>query len=301
MLRSLSFNLLLVSSPFLGEIENLKTSSLIQVLAAGHLTYMLDGVPRDFQNRGGIMLVAPPQNLKTVMASCLRHYTNAMVLGDITTSQLAKIRDEIATGRYQSLVFPEFEKLYKREESTASNVEGHIQQLIEEGFGHAAFEDKSSFVRRAHCFVVAALVESKCRKLWPEWVASGFARRWLWCHFILEDPAIITRAIRDWTPLRLSNEDLPGIPVDRIPFNVTRRESEILMRMVSRSGADGAQATPYILIQKILAVLKWRYRDLGPQRAASRAMEVMKDFSECLRTENGGARLEVSEQEQVTR
>ena len=274
----------------------MKTSSLIQVLGAAHLTYMLDGVPDSFRNRGGIMLVAPPENFKTVMASCLNHYTNAMVLGDITTQQLAKIRDDISIGKYRTLVFPEFEKLYKREESTAANIEGHIQQLVEEGFGHAAFEDKTSFVRVARCLVVSALVESKYRMVWPHWQASGFARRWLWCHFILNDPALIIKSIRDWKPIRLSgDDDLPGIPVDRIPFEISRKESEWLLKLLG--GPQDARASAYILLQKIFAVLKWRYRGEGPKESVARAVEVMKDFGECLNLAKGGARLEIPKQE----
>jgi hypothetical protein len=266
----------------------LETSSLIQVLAAAHLSYRIEGIPQDFSNRGGIMMVAPPENFKTVMASCLRQYSNAMVLGDITTSQLAKIRDEIAVGRWRTLVFPEFEKLYKRDESTASNVEGHLQQLIEEGFGHAAFEDKSSFVRTAKCLVVGALVESKYRRLWPEWQGSGFARRWLWCHFILEDPTVILKAITEWKPLKLAGfDELPGLPVDPIAWNVTRPEA---IRLREYLGDADAKSSAFILLQKILCVLKWKYRTQGPDAAKKQAWVVMKDFAECLNV-NGGAKL----------
>jgi hypothetical protein len=279
----------------MGRKEKVKTSSLIQVLGAAHLTYYLDGVPENFQNRGGVMLVAPPENFKTVMASCLRHYPNAMLLGDITTMQMAKIRDDIALGKIRTLVFPEFEKLYKREDSTAANVEGHIQQLIEEGFAHAAFEDKTAFVRTAKCMVVGALVENKYRVLWPEWSASGFARRWLWCHFLLDDRNVILRSICDWTPLKLSDkEGLPVIPIDPIPWAVTKPEAQKLLRFLG--GPAEAKASPFILLQKILSVLKWRYRHLGPKKANDRAWEVMTDFSECLDVAGGGARLELPAQ-----
>lgn len=274
----------------------MKTSSLIQVLGAAHLTYMLDGVPDSFMNRGGIMLVAPPENFKTVMASCLNHYTNAMVLGDITTSQLAKIRDDIAIGKYRTLVFPEFEKLYKREESTSANIEGHIQQLIEEGFGHAAFEDKTSFVRVARCLVVSALVESKYRQVWPHWQSSGFARRWIWCHFVLQDSMAILRSIRDWKPIKLAGADeLPGIPMDRIPFCVSAKEAEWLLKMIG--GPENARASAYILFQKIFSVLKWRYRALGAKESVMRAREIVKDFGECLDVSKGGAKLEIPVQD----
>lgn len=262
----------------------MKIESLMSVLAAAHLTYALDGVPDAFSQRGGIMLVGPPENMKTTIAMVLQKYSNSLAVGDLTVRQLVKVRDQISAGKYQTIVLPAFEKIYKRDLSTASNVEGLIQAMVEEGFSHAAFEDQETFVRHAKCLVIGALVEEVYRQLDPAWRRGGFTRRFLWCHFILDDPFLIQRAIHAWKPIEFTDEDLPGIPSSPIPFNVTDKERRQIATIVfSQEG----KATPYILAIKILAVLKWRYRH--EKDAGAKAWSVFLDFGECLTKR--GARL----------
>lgn len=260
----------------------MKADSFFNVLAAAHLTYALDSIPSAFSQRGGIMLVGPPENMKTTIASCLVKYSNALVVGDLTVKQLVKVRDQISAGRYQTVVFPAFEKLYKRDADTASNVEGLIQAMTEEGFGHASFEDQETFVRYAKCLVVGAMVESVYRNYSVHWRDSGFARRFLWCHFILEDQHAITRAIYNWEPLQLSQGELPGIPSEPIKFDLTEKERRKIALLVS---SQVGKSTPLVLAYKIVAVLKWRYA--GQRDAASRAMAVFEDFAESLNMKTG--------------
>jgi hypothetical protein len=79
--------------------------------------------------------------------------------------------------------------------------------------------------------------------------------------------------------------------MDRIPFNVTVNESRMLYRLISKQ--DGGKATPFILLQKILSVLKWRYRALGSKKAIERAHEVIEDFGESMNVAGGGAKLQI--------
>lgn len=259
----------------------------MNVLAAAHLTYALDGIPDAFSQRGGIMLVGPPENMKTTIAMLLQKYSNAMAVGDLTVRQLVKIRDQISCGRYNTLVLPAFEKIYKRDPATASNVEGFIQAMIEEGFGHAAFEDQESFVRVAKCLVVGALVEEVYRQYDPQWRKGGFTRRFLWSHFILDDPYLIQRSIHAWKPLEFAEKQLPGIPTQRIPFMVTEPERKKIAALVQ---AQDGKSTPYILAIKILAVLKWRFSNEEKEKNRDeKAMSIFLDFAESLT--KGGARL----------
>lgn len=263
----------------------MKTSSLLQVLAAAHLSYMVDGVPEAFSQRGGIMLVGPPENLKTTMAACLGKYNNALVVGDLTVKQLVKIRDQISSHRYQTLVFPAFEKLYKRDQDTASNVEGHIQAMTEEGFSHASFEDHETFVRPAKCLVVGACVEEHYRRHDPKWRRDGFTRRFLWSQFVLDDRDLIRRAVLEWQPLKLSMfDDLPGLPSDRVPFDVSQTERRKIAALVSD---QEGKSTPFVLSIKIYAMLKWRYRD--KKNPAQEAMNIFEDFAESLSRTTGAA------------
>lgn len=265
----------------------MKASSLLQVLAAAHLSYNIEDVPDAFSQRGGIMLVGPPENLKTTLAQCLSKYNNAMVVGDVNVKQLVKIRDQISQGRWRSMVFPAYEKIYKRDADTASNVEGHILAMTEEGMGHASFEDHDTFVRLAKCFVVGACVEEWYRRNAARWLRDGFTRRFLWCHFILDDPDIIRRAIFEWDPLTLGGkDDLPGIPIDRIKMNVTPAERKRISQLLE--GQEG-KSTPFVLCNKILTMLKWRYRE--NHKPEVRAMEVFEDFAQSL--SKRGARLKI--------
>lgn len=253
----------------------MKTSSLLQVLAAGHLSCHIDGIPKAFSQRGGIMLVGPPENMKTTMASALEKYTDALVVGDVTVKQLIKIRDQISARKINTLVLPAFEKLYKRDQDTASNVEGHLQAMTEEGFQHASFEDHETFIRPAKCFVVGACVEEHYRMHDPKWRRSGFTRRFLWSHFLLDDPNLIRRSILEWKPLDLSaRDDLPGIPSQRIAFDVSREERVRIAKLIHEQ--EGT-STPFVLSVKILNVLKWRYRD--EKNPAKKAMEIFEDFA----------------------
>jgi len=224
------------------------------------------------------MLVGPPENMKTTLATCLEKYSNALVVADMNVKQLVKVRDQISCGRYRTLVLPAFEKLYKRDADTASNVEGHLLAMTEEGFGHASFEDHEVFVRTAKCLVVGALVEEHYRRHATRWLRDGFVRRFLWSNFIMDDQDAIKRAICKWEPLALSNgDDLPGLPPGRIPFDVSQKER---IKIAGLIGEQEGKSTPYVLSIKTLNVLKWRYRDSSnPGRAA---MDIFEDFAQSL-------------------
>lgn len=228
------------------------------------------------------MLVGPPENMKTTLASCLAKYNNALVVGDLTVKQLVKIRDQISACKIRTLVFPAFEKLYKRDADTASNVEGLIQAMTEEGMSHASFEDHETFVRRAKCLVVGAVVEEHYRAHDPKWRRDGFTRRFLWSQFVLSDPDVIRRSIYEWDPLKLSFDDLPGLPIDRIQFDVTPQERRKIAALVSD---QEGKSTPFILSCKIFCMLKWRYRE--SKQPARIAMDIFEDFAESLSKENG--------------
>lgn len=267
--------------------------SLYSVVAAAHLTYAVDGVPDAFSQRGGIMLVAPPEQMKTSIVKCLTFYGDCLVVSDINVKSIANnIRDEIATGRYNTLALTAFEKIYKRDADTASNIEATLCAMMEEGFGHASFEDSRSFVRTAKCLIVGALVESVYKRKNSEWLHSGFARRFLWCHFKLKDKYAISRSILNWEPIIVSNGGLPTLPYAKIPWNVTRLELGELYKMIRNQPGS---ATPHILLAKILCVMKWMYRHEKIGKS-DKAMSVLKDFSECLNLQ-GGADVELFRKE----
>jgi hypothetical protein len=268
----------------------MKVINLYRVLAAAHLTYAVDPIPSAFGQRGGIMLVAPPEQMKSTFVNCLSYYGNALVLSDLNVKMLvSRLREEIASGSKHTIAFSAFEKLYKRDMDTASNMEGCLSAMMEEGFNHASWEDTRSFVRTARCLVVGALVESTYRQKFPSWLDSGFARRFLWVHFKLKDPHLITRALVDWNPITVMNAGgLPTLPFAPIPFNTTKPERNRLRMLVAN---QPGQSTPYNLMIKILCVLKWYFRE--SKDPSKEAMECITDFAQSLDIRGGGALLEI--------
>lgn len=263
----------------------MKLLNLYRFIAAAHLTHAVDPVPEAFSQCGGIMLVAPPEQMKTTVVKCLSGYGDCLVLSDLNVRQLAKyLRDEISAGRYHTLALTAFEKLYKRDADTAANIEASLSAMMEEGFGHASFEDSRAFVRTAKCLVVGALVESAYRQNYSSWVESGFARRFLWVHFRLKDPMLLTRAIVDWEPIQVSNgTGLPSLPFgNNIPWTTSRDE---LMDIWSLIKDQPGHSTPHILCAKILSVLKWYFRN--SKSPGKEAWEVFRDCSKSFRMREG--------------
>jgi hypothetical protein len=260
----------------------MKIKTLVEVLTAAHLTYLVES-PKEFSARGGMMFVAPVGHLKTVVVKTLDLYQpHSQVHSDLTIRQLTNMREEVSQGKVRTVAFMEFPKLYSRNADTSSNTEGALQQMADEGFRHASFEDQSTVVKEAHAFVVGAMPPRFYQRKWDEWRAGGFARRFLWCHFQLANPEVILDSIDRWNPLDLGNLMLVVPAQGRIPFTVGQQESTFI-REILKHTKSSYEAVPFLLLKKICAVLKWRYADLGTNTARGKAIEILGDFGECLK------------------
>src|SRR6266849_9404066 len=111
--------------------EFMKVRSVLEVLDAAHLTKF---VHSPFPTRGGILLIGPPETLRTTLIdSALSDYPDALVLSDINVKQLIEMREDMSAGKITTLAFTELAKLYARNPAVAKNIEGHIMALVEEG------------------------------------------------------------------------------------------------------------------------------------------------------------------------
>lgn len=218
------------------------------------------------------MFVAPPGQLKsTIIKTCFEPYPDTMVLSDINVQTMNPLRDELASGRYKTMAFTAYEKIYERDPRTASNVEGQLKAMACEGFSEASFEDhRMQGVFEARAFILAAMIPALYRRKFPEWVESGFARRFLWSFYKFDDPDILVKAIHDWRRIELDH-NIPVLPMRRIRFDVTVDESRILLGMCRY---QPSRESPFVLLKKMLSVLKWRYPD-DPDRP----MEILHDFA----------------------
>lgn len=224
------------------------------------------------------MLVAPPEQLKTTIVSSIGGYPGCLQVTDLTIKHLVSfLRDQISEGKISTLCFPSFEKLYRRDQDTASNLEGSLSAMMEEGFAHASWEDQRMHVPVAKCLIVAALVHAYYRKYYTSWLESGFARRFIWLHYTLADSTVISKSIKNWEPIVLANGGAPTVPMTGvIPWDVTQKERDYICDEILNGCGQPGDSTPQVLLIKIFCVLKWHYRN--NDKPSHDAMAVLKDL-----------------------
>jgi hypothetical protein len=250
--------------------------TLIEILDAAHLTSFIDS---PFPQRGALMIVGPPGAMKTTFIhAALDEHPSALFLSDLNINSLMRLRESLVSGRYRTIAFPEYEKLYQRKADTSANIEGTIKQLIEEGFTRASFEEQDAITFTARTFVVGAMTHSFYTQMIGKWRESGFKRRILWVGIKLDNPDKIMEAIRKWELIKV--DGIPRkYPTRNIPFEVTDAESRNIEKMLEGQW----EATPYVLLKKIFAVLKWKYGKNDPQRP----MKIMKELGDCINNKLG--------------
>lgn len=224
------------------------------------------------------MLVGPPEQLKTQFVAMLEDYPRTLILSDLTTRELVDFHQDLG-GQYKTLGFTAFEKISQRNEDVAQNLIGHLTALSEEGFRGSYKTDKRQRTYRAKVFLVGAIPRHVYDLNYKDWLASGFHRRFLWPSFQLSDPDTIRNSIVRWKPVNLRADSLGfEIPTEPIPYEVSSDDRAELSKLLR---SPEGTASPLILLSKIYAVLKWRYRVAkDPARVA---MAVMRDFAEALK------------------
>lgn len=227
-------------------------SSLLSVIHAAHYTWL---VQSPWEERGGILVVAPPGQLKTTTINSLEVYPDVLVISDINVRSLKSIRDQILGGRYRTLALGEMEKLYARNPATAQNIEATLKQFVEEGLRHFSFEDSAVAIMPARAFVVCGLTPSMFGKQYSAWNESGFLRRFLRIQYALKDEQAILEAVHKWKKITIAMP-LAKLLNSRlvIPYNLTQEESTFIMRIMK----DEPESTPTVLLKKIACVLKMK-------------------------------------------
>lgn len=252
----------------------MKISTLLDVICAAHLSSYVQSPAVD---RGGIMLVAPPSSLKSTLLNVLEQFSDALVVSDINVRQLNTLRDDVANNVYRTLAFPEFEKLYMRRLDVALNIEGHVKEMMSSGFSNPAYQDQRMVVRKARCVVIAAITPIVYQSRYQAWRNDGFARRFLWCHYVMKDKNLLMNAIHEWKALEIAKPSFPQVKNGKIDFAVGPEESERIRRWL-RYHID--PQIPFLLMKRCLSVLKMKYK-----REPRRPMAVLKDFSASLGSE----------------
>lgn len=257
----------------------MKASTCIEILCASHITAQ---VQSPWGERGAIILVAPPGQIKTTLLFTLKDYHGVYLTSDLNVQMLGKIRDDIISERIKTIVIPDIQKLYERHSMVSSNIEGCLRAMVEEGFIATSFQDASAISRKAKALFLSASTPSFYESHLTAWRQTGFARRVLFSVYSLDDPLILIRAIEKWKRVEITNGLKWGFPVEPIPY--TLKQSEV--KDISHWLRQQPDVTPLILLQKIACVLRWRYKLLGVKDLT---MHIMEDFSESLSGE--GAKL----------
>lgn len=236
----------------------MKLGTLVEVLNAVHLSKYVDS---PFKQRGGIMLVAPPASLKSTLLGFLQEYPQAIVVSDLNVQSFKGLRTSMVAGHISTLVFSDLEKLYQRHGNVASNLEGHLKGIVDEGFRRPSFEDQRAVCVPAHATVIACMTENFYERKISQWLDDGFARRFIWVHYQLANPEAILRAISRWQPINTTNNGnfIPKVPSNRsINGNLfTDAETQWFEHMLRY---HPQRETPLILMRKMAAVLRWKFR-----------------------------------------
>ena len=262
----------------------MKLDTFMEVLWAFTQTHK---VRTRFPARGGVALVSPPGQLKTSFLSCFEEQIGVLAYSDMTTTSLVEARDLIASKKANTILLYDMQKLYERRADTASNIEGNIRSVMDEGFTSAAHEKSSKNIiqAKARALVMGACTPTFYRSKLGQWESSGFARRLLFCVYTLKDPELIQKAILSETPIALGNSNI-RIPVNlEIPMDIQDGDDDFIRRVMKKQTED----VPVNLMKKTLWVLRWYYKKHLKQK--DKSMEILKEFSQCLG--DGGAEIEI--------
>ena len=270
-----------------GYCDSMLASELVEIICAAHLSSYVDS---PFQERGGIMFIGGPAALKSTFVSVLdTQYHDVVMYSDLNVKTLTQVRDQMATGAIRTLVLPELAKLYERNPSTASNVEGTIRALAAEGFTAASFEDARVNRLKARAVVIGALTPSTQQFHFDQWEATGFNRRFLWPLIRLANSSALTDAVVEWKLIDFRVTHVPRAPLgnEKIPNVTSRQERSNLLRLVKyQPGTD--HALQLQLMVKMMSVLRWWYNETGDPRDP---MHTMEAFGKALGRE--GAQVEL--------
>lgn len=232
---------------------------LVEIICAVHLAPYVEGT---LEQRGGLMLVAPPGALKSTLVEMTHTYPDALSLTDVNVSMLVDLRDSLAGGNVSTLVFSEFAKLYERNPQTATNIEGTLRALVSEGFAGASFQDHRVNRRKAFATIIAAMPQSVVDKNFKRWEESGFNRRFLWSVYGVKGTHILDEAAGELRRLDFGVRDVPRVPPLglSIPFTLTTSEKQRVRQYVSQQ-PGGSHTQQIQLLTRVWSVLKWWHHE----------------------------------------
>src|SRR5215831_4730341 len=251
----------------------IKPSSLIEVVSAACDTRYVNG---PFPQRGALFLDAPSGHFKnTIIRSATDGRVDGFSSSKLNGRQWNEVKEQYTGNSRTWIALPEFENLYRGASSTAQHIEAILQEVIEDGYTHGPNQDPTIPRMTARALLIAGITPNLLERHWHSW-KEGFQRRTLFCHFRLANPEEITKAIRRWSKVDLGRiMDKPA--TGEISMDLDERDSRMLEYMMRDQ--PGREGTGYVLLKKICAVLKWRYKRT---KEPDKWREIIKEFGESL-------------------
>jgi len=248
-----------------------------EVLSAAHLGAY---VKSNIIDTGGIMLVGPPGQLKSSILIPIAKLSGAQLLSDLTVMQAISLRGPILALQTQTLIFPEFSKIFARRSDTAANIEGYIMQLTGEGFRNFNWESPNATYPPCRALVLGAMTSNIYLKHWDEWQNSGFARRFLWFHYRLnmEGVTALKKSARYDKPIRITPKQGFLVPGESIEQDISEDELLQLHNMLTEQ--QNSYQIGIGILRRIYTILKWRY----PKRSTL-PMQILSKFALGLKRE----------------
>lgn len=233
----------------------MKFSTLVEVVAATHLAPRVAG---DVSNeRGGIMLAAPPGQLKTTAIEYLDIFPKTKLISNITVHALNALRQDFLSEEIVTMGFPDYDMIYKRHGTVAEQVEGTLMSLMGEGFRNPAFSDQRVNVMKARCTIIGGVTIKCYEDRISQWIDSGFARRFLWARYTVSNPEVLEEAISKWKRHILDGDFTMKIPTHSlIPHCLSNEQGKKVLWQL-RFQHD--RKLPFITAQRIISVLVWKH------------------------------------------
>lgn len=239
----------------------------------------------DLDSRGGIILSAYPEQLKTrIVERALAVYPNALCVSDMNMRELGDMRSDLITQRYTTIGFLDYQKVWERDERTSSNVEGGIRALTDEGW--QGYASNARIATKAKCFMVLCITPTMWEDKAQEWKRNGFARRMLFMSYRFDDRAALEAAIKEGHTYQLSIEHAIPQPAERLLYSVTESEAEY----ISLALKSQRSLIPLQLLLRVYNTLKWFYDDVKKER--DRGMQLLMNMCPLLSQDGGVITLE---------
>lgn len=260
----------------------MRFGTLVEIVSALHLSPMVFG--QAGEERGGVMFVAPPGHLKTTAIETLEQFPRALLVSNITNGKLTDLRESFIAGDVKTIGFPDYDMIYKRHSSVANQIEGTLMSLCGEGYRNPAFGDQRVSNLRSRCTIVAGCTVKCYEHHLPDWLDSGFARRFLWSKFRVKNPEAMEEALIEFKKAQLDGDFIMKIPSKPIPWNLS---ATITRKILHQLRHQPDRRLPFIVAQRIACVLVWK---LGQDEG----LDVWNDFAQSLGKD--GADIEIEEE-----